>query len=284
MAATSAKETPLTPFSRLSPSVYLREPTTTSINNGNPAIIVICFFMDAPPRILVKYVTEYVRLAPSARIIFVLSSASDLLLRPTTASAQRHLTPAVEAIRASADPERPVFFHIFSNGGTLTALRLLVAYRDITGEPMPVSWMIIDSAPGKVTILSSAKALSFTLPRAADPALLWRGHHHRRADSRLARTANHPRAGLGHSGDNGDQRCEALQRAGQCEKEVLYLLRRGRPRPLAGHGGACRRRGGQRMGCRVRGVSWLTARAPYESGSGAVLGDCQEVLEGCQCN
>ncbi|KAL2215434.1 hypothetical protein M432DRAFT_593471 [Thermoascus aurantiacus ATCC 26904] len=162
MAATSAKENPFTPFSRLSPSVYLREPTTTSINNGNPAIIVICFFMDAPPRILVKYVTEYVRLAPSARIIFILSSASDLLLRPTTASAQRHLTPAVEAIRASADPERPVFFHIFSNGGTLTALRLLVAYRDITGEPMPVSWMIIDSAPGKITRAQDSATLAIT--------------------------------------------------------------------------------------------------------------------------
>lgn len=165
MVAKSAEGNPLSPFSRLSPSIYLREPTTTPNDDGTPATIVIAFWMNAPPRALVKYVIEYGRLAPSARIIFILSSASDFLFRATASAQRRRLAPAVEAIRASADPKRPVFFHIFSNGGTFTTLHLLMAYRAATGKPMPIFSMIIDSAPGKATIASGAKALSFALPR-----------------------------------------------------------------------------------------------------------------------
>lgn len=187
-AATETQD-PLAPFVRLSRSIYLREPqqppvsattTTTDTNDDDdsddnlPSTIVIAFWFSAAPRILVKYVAAFARLAPSARIIFLLSTASDFWLYPPTQWAhRRRLMPAVEAIRASiattstttGRKTKPVFMHIFSNGGVFTAAHLLLAYRHVTGTAMPISSMILDSAPGRSSVARSAKALSYALPR-----------------------------------------------------------------------------------------------------------------------
>ncbi|KAL1984512.1 hypothetical protein VTN96DRAFT_9111 [Rasamsonia emersonii] len=186
--AAAENQNPLAPFVRLSRSIYLREPvqqhpvsattttTATSTNDDDddnlPSTIVIAFWFSAAPRVLVKYVAAYARLAPSARIIFLLSTASDFWLYPTQWAHRRRLMPAVEAIRASiaattttGGKTKPVFMHIFSNGGVFTAAHLLLAYRHVTGTAMPISSMILDSAPGRSSVARSAKALSYALPR-----------------------------------------------------------------------------------------------------------------------
>ncbi|EAW08460.1 TMEM53 family protein [Aspergillus clavatus NRRL 1] len=169
MTSTGSKDggdNPLSPYTRLSPSVYFQDPDgSAALSEQFPIVIVLAFWMNASPRALVKYVIEYRRLAPSARIIFILSSSSDFMLHTSKKAQQARLVPAVEAIRASTAPEAPVFLHIFSNGGVSSTTHLLAAYKRATGHSLRVSSMIIDSAPGKATISAALKAFSFALPK-----------------------------------------------------------------------------------------------------------------------
>lgn len=155
---------PLAHFAKLGPSVYIQDPTDTTTQGAQP-VIFIAFWMNAPPRALAKYVVEYRRIAPSARIIFIRSSSNDFFFRSTASAQQARVAPAVEALRASATPENPVFMHLFSNGGLFRTAHLLKAYRQATGIPLPISSMIIDSAPGTASISAAMRAFSFALPK-----------------------------------------------------------------------------------------------------------------------
>ena len=166
MANNSIEDHPLAPFTRLSSCVYIQEPDGAAKHTGDhPRTIVLAFWMNAPPRALAKYVVEYRRLAPSARIIFILSSSNDFILRITRSAQHARVALAVQAIRASSHPENPVFLHMFSNGGVSSATHLLAAYQQLTGKPLRVSSMIIDSAPGTATVTAAMRAFSFALPR-----------------------------------------------------------------------------------------------------------------------
>lgn len=165
MASNSADENPLDSFVKVAPSVYLQEPADLP-DDGTPSkIILLAFWMNAPPRALVKYVLEYRRLAPSAKIFFILSSTEDFTVRGTVSAQQARVAPAVEAIRASVSPENPVFLHMFSNGGVCTTTHLLSMYKKTVGKPLSISSMIIDSAPGRATITAAARAFSYALPK-----------------------------------------------------------------------------------------------------------------------
>ena len=174
---------PLAHFTKLSSSIYLQEPQVlpptddapTEDQNGAPKTIILAFWMNAPARALAKYVAEYRRLAPTARIIFILSSSNDFMLRFTQWAQEARLAPAVKALLASSsspsekggNTDNPVYIHMFSNGGVFTTIHLLAAYRKASGgTPLRVSSTVIDSAPGEATVTAAVKALSFSLPRA----------------------------------------------------------------------------------------------------------------------
>ncbi|KAJ5820384.1 hypothetical protein N7474_005975 [Penicillium riverlandense] len=159
------REGPLAPFAKLAPSVYIQEPVESADTRDSQPVIFIAFWMNAPARALAKYVVEYRRLLPRARIIFVRSDSNDFFLRATGRAQQARLTPAVDALRASANPQNPVFLHMFSNGGLSSTTHMLKAYRAATGKPLPISSMIVDSAPGTATIRTAMKAFSYVLPR-----------------------------------------------------------------------------------------------------------------------
>ncbi|GFF34670.1 transmembrane protein 53 [Aspergillus udagawae] len=157
---------PLASFVKLSSSVYLQDPVEDIGYSGKqPRVIVLAFWMNASSRALVKYVVEYRRLAPSAKIVFILSSSNDFMFHASQKAQHARLAPAVEAIQASGIPEGPVFLHMFSNGGVASTTHFLTAYLEATGKPLRVSSMIIDSAPGNATISASLKAFSFVLPK-----------------------------------------------------------------------------------------------------------------------
>ena len=158
-------ETSLEAFVRLAPSVYLQDPPNPSEKADRP-VIFIAFWMNAPPRALAKYVVEYRRLVPSARIIFVRSSSSDFIWRLRAQTRRARVASAVEAMRGLVTPENPVFVHLFSNGGMSSTTHLLQAWKNATGTPLPMSAMILDSAPGSPSLRAGLKAFSFALPRA----------------------------------------------------------------------------------------------------------------------
>ncbi|KAK4867794.1 hypothetical protein LT330_006653 [Penicillium expansum] len=157
-------ENPLRAFSKLAPSVYLQDPPNPSEKADRP-VIFIAFWMNAPPRALAKYVVEYRRLVPSARIVFVRSSSGDFIWRLGAQARKARVAPAVEAMRGLVTPENPVFVHFFSNGGMSSTTHLLQAWKDATGTPLPMSAMILDSAPGSPSLRADFKAFSFALPR-----------------------------------------------------------------------------------------------------------------------
>lgn len=155
---------PLAPFTKLGPSVYIQEPKDTTTHDGRP-VIFIAFWMNAPPRALAKYVVEHRRMIPSARIIFIRSSSNDFFFRSTANAQQARVAPAVAALRAYVTPETPAFMHLFSNGGVFGTTHLLKAYHQATGKPLPISSMIIDSAPGTASTSAAMKAFSYALPK-----------------------------------------------------------------------------------------------------------------------
>lgn len=154
---------PLAPFAKLGPSVYLQDPADSAKKDGRP-LILLAFWMNAPSRALAKYVVEYRRMAPSARIVFMLSSSNDFFWASTTRAHQARVAPAVDALRSQA-PGSPVFVHLFSNGGLSNTTQLLRAYFNAMGGPLPISSMIVDSAPGTATVAAAMRAFSFALPR-----------------------------------------------------------------------------------------------------------------------
>lgn len=164
MATKATAENPLSEFVRLSSSIYIKEPTDTlGSDSAIPSTIVLSSWMNAPPRAFIKFVKEYARLAPNSRIIFILNTSSHIFLRE--ARQRSRLMPVVEALRNSTSPGEPVFLHIFSNGGSLAATHLVKTYRQATSSSLIVPSMVIDSAPGRATIRTSAKALSYALPK-----------------------------------------------------------------------------------------------------------------------
>ncbi|KAF9249397.1 hypothetical protein DTO013E5_2784 [Penicillium roqueforti] len=167
-------ETNLGAFIRLAPSVYLQDPPNPSEKADRP-VIFIAFWMNAPPRALAKYVVEYRGLVPSARIIFVRSSSSDFIWRLRAQTRRARVTPAVEAMRGLVTPENPVFVHLFSNGGMSSTTHLLQAWKNATGTPLPISAMILDSAPGSPSLRAGLKAFSFALPQMWILRLLGKG-------------------------------------------------------------------------------------------------------------
>ncbi|KAJ5963898.1 uncharacterized protein N7479_003774 [Penicillium vulpinum] len=161
MATTAGNH--LAAFVKLAPSVYLQDSPSPGEKADRP-VIFLAFWMNAPPRALAKYVVEYRRLVPSARIIFVRSSSNDFIsLRTQTRRAR--LIPAVDAMRGLVTLKNPVFVHFFSNGGMSSTASLLQAWKNATGAPLPVSAIILDSAPGSPSLRAGLKAFSFALPR-----------------------------------------------------------------------------------------------------------------------
>ncbi|KAL4872747.1 hypothetical protein BDV12DRAFT_125817 [Aspergillus spectabilis] len=165
MVSISEKVDHLAQFKQLSPCIYVQEPDNSVDDTGDyPKTIVIAFWMNAFSRSLVKYVATYRHLAPRARIIFIRTSSTEFILRPTKRAQYARLAPAVDALR-SLPPDSPVFFHMFSNGGVFAVTHLLEAYQKATGHPLRVSSTVIDSAPGTATLSGAIKAFSYILPK-----------------------------------------------------------------------------------------------------------------------
>ncbi|PYH99961.1 hypothetical protein BO71DRAFT_299529, partial [Aspergillus ellipticus CBS 707.79] len=154
---------------KLSPTIYLQEPLHSSSDStadphGQPQTVLLAFWMNAQPRAYTKYITQYQTLLPHARILILLITSASFLLPPNPTTEQARLSPAISALRAFSPQSEKVHIHLFSNGGVFTTTNLLTAYREATGHALPVSSILIDSAPGKPTIAGGFRAFSYVLP------------------------------------------------------------------------------------------------------------------------
>ncbi|KAJ5727620.1 hypothetical protein N7493_005440 [Penicillium malachiteum] len=148
----------LSAFKKLTEFVYISDPETDSTNNSNGPPILLAFWMNAGPRPVARYISEYRRMLPSSRIVILFSATKDFLVHYRDAAQDARLPHAVDALRDLATPANPAFIHVFSNGGVFKTAHLL-------RNSLPVSSMIVDSAPGIATVASGMKAIAFQLPR-----------------------------------------------------------------------------------------------------------------------
>ncbi|KAF3479813.1 DUF829 domain protein (PaxU) [Arthroderma uncinatum] len=176
-------------FVKIGPSIWLRDfrtpvdgetnnyGTTPVVTASSRLTIVILFWMDAQLRYASKYVSEYTKLAPNARIIFVLTSSSDLFFNASEAAQMRRVQPAVDVLLSPStsssalgmSPDDQLYLHLFSNGGSVTLRSIALAYRKATNKPLPLKSLIMDSCPGKSSLSGAHRAISYGLPKSFLP-------------------------------------------------------------------------------------------------------------------
>ncbi|KAL3451827.1 hypothetical protein BJX65DRAFT_320730 [Aspergillus insuetus] len=175
----SPSSPPTIPLTKLSPQIFLSDPPDSKPSNK---LIILSLFMNAPLRISQKYIAQYRRLAPHARILVFTSSTSDIVLPPNQKRRCKELAPALEVLRASLaaqaststhkatsndgdGKELNIHIHLFSNGGVYSTASLLQSYRSATGHTLPITSIILDSAPGTPGFVGGMRSFSAVLPR-----------------------------------------------------------------------------------------------------------------------
>ncbi|XRM39774.1 hypothetical protein ABZX51_003115 [Aspergillus tubingensis] len=159
----------------LSPTIHVYDPLTpesTSTSNNAPQTFILAYWMNAPQRALTKYTTQYRTLYPSARILTLQSSTGDFMRLPsllstfastTTTTDNKNQNPTQPALdylllhhqptNTSPRENERIHIHLFSNGGVYTTTTLLSSYKSTTGNPLPITSLLIDSAPGKPSLV-----------------------------------------------------------------------------------------------------------------------------------
>ena len=155
-------------FVELSPTVLYRAPPDKIQPSGasitkEPSLILLTSWMNASPRQVAKYTTRYHRLFPLSRVVLVTTSSLHFLVQSTNQRI-KDLEPALDILK-SLQPKERVLLHAFSNGGVIAAWLLAKTYRAHTGQSLPISEAIFDSAPGSQGYTASLAAFSIGLPK-----------------------------------------------------------------------------------------------------------------------
>ena len=183
-------------FIRLRPNISLY--TSEHVRKGR--LIILCTWLGAASKHIVKYTAVYQHIAPEARILILESSVP--ILVSSYARQQAALIPAVSvvlqtleecshqsslyqnieighymsilgsdkttlsALDLDNDEGGPkILLHMFSNGGTNTATQLLLQLHKQLHSPLPLIGMLYDSCPAKGTYWKDHKAMVYSLPK-----------------------------------------------------------------------------------------------------------------------
>jgi hypothetical protein len=149
-------------------------PTPTQSNNANePDLIIICAWFRALPKYTAKYLAAHHTRHPYAQILLLRSNIGDMQHTPYSTQRKR-LLPVIELIEAlpshtindpnNANKKKKILLHVFSNGGSNTAVQLASAWRQTHSSPLPISAMVLDSAPGSASLRLAAKAITSSFP------------------------------------------------------------------------------------------------------------------------
>lgn len=154
---------------RLSDTVKLYRPdpteaaTTTSYGTG-PDMIVLCTWFRALPKHVAKYVNTHRQRYPQAQILVLESTVGDMMYTPYSVQRTR-LHPVVDLLKGIAASNQEILLHVFSNGGSNTAVQLAEAWRTTQSSPFPVTSMVLDSCPGSPSLKLAADAVVSSSPK-----------------------------------------------------------------------------------------------------------------------
>jgi hypothetical protein len=159
-------------------------PTPAHSNNNNdnePDLVIICAWFRALPKYTAKYLAAHHARHPRAQILLLRSNIADMQHTPYSTQRKR-LLPVVDLIEALQSPhsqpsspspqeetkkktkEKKILLHVFSNGGSNTAVQLASAWRQTHSSPLPVRAMVLDSAPGSSSLHLAARAITSSFP------------------------------------------------------------------------------------------------------------------------
>jgi hypothetical protein len=158
------------------PTSIQTAPTPSNNDDNGPDLIIICAWFRALPKYTAKYLATYHNHYPHAQILLLRSNIGDMQHTPYSAQRKRML-PVVRIIESlplhpqidSDDPPKPnkkknILLHIFSNGGSNSAVQLASAWKERHSSPFPISAMVLDSAPGSSSLPLAAKAITSSFP------------------------------------------------------------------------------------------------------------------------
>ncbi|KAL6806947.1 putative DNA repair protein [Trichoderma sp. SZMC 28013] len=171
----SSRPNAFAPLQPIGDHLYLYESSGSTSDEGQgPSLIVIFTWLGgATPTRIQKYLLSYRTIWPAATILLVTTRVYEFAAA-TSAAIHARLKPARDAIRqhiASRVKDRPsILFHIFSNGGLHTAIRLTLSLRDTKerAEPLDLrpylNGIIIDCCPGQTDYMRTYKGAIVSLP------------------------------------------------------------------------------------------------------------------------
>lgn len=140
--------------------------TANPSNDDGPNLIIVCAWFRALPKHTIKYITTYHQHYPHAQILLLQSNIGDMLY--TTYSTQRKgYLPVLDLIKSLRTTDQPpkILLHIFSNGGSNSAVQLASAWtQQHSSTPLPISAIVFDSAPGSPSLSLAAKAIVSSFP------------------------------------------------------------------------------------------------------------------------
>ena len=156
---------------RLSDTITLYRPDpaekVATINNGTgPEMIILCTWFRALPKHIAKYIDAHRKRYPRAQILVLESTVGDMMYTPYSTQRDR-LSPVVDIIKGIATAKHEILLHIFSNGGSNTAVQLAEAWRSSQSSPFPASSMVLDSCPGSPSLKLAADAVVSSSPKNA---------------------------------------------------------------------------------------------------------------------
>jgi hypothetical protein len=146
----------------------IQTPTPSNDEDEGPDLIIICAWFRALPKYTAKYLAAHHNRYPQAQILLLRSNIGDMQHTPYSAQRKRML-PVVRIIESlpphKNDPiMKKILLHIFSNGGSNSAVQLASAWRQTHSTPLPISAMVLDSAPGSSSLGLAAKAITSSFP------------------------------------------------------------------------------------------------------------------------
>jgi hypothetical protein len=148
-------------------NLYRPNPTidATTTNHGTrPDMIILCTWFRALPKHIAKYVNTHRQRYPQAQILVIESTVGDMMYTPYSVQRSR-LHPVVDILKGIAAAKGEILLHIFSNGGSNTAVQVAEAWRSSQSSPFPATSMVLDSCPGSPSLKLAADAVVSSSPK-----------------------------------------------------------------------------------------------------------------------
>lgn len=168
-------------FQRLRQQIFYYQPSTQIVDTeltNPPDLLIACSWMGASSRNVRKYLSTYQTQLTSTPILLLKQDGGDFFWRLKSTLA-RNVKLAVSVIKGVVEAKKGesprMILHIFSNGGSFSAINLADFYRASTREQLPLSALLLDSTPSLPNASRTHEAISESLPKSGPLRVLRQG-------------------------------------------------------------------------------------------------------------